>query len=497
MNSRIFSASAIAILAVTPALGATTTTQPLFTYVTGSLTESKVTNGPWTLHQTGSHDASGIKVPSVAGTPYAGYCNGQGKATTNQGSTSVMQPYYFPFVFRKGQILQGFFDYRPRNEQEATVAAISTDWGATWIVTGQALGLNNYCPFNASDPDNNSVIVNGQQAPYGSNADNAADNGLGHAFIMTVAGVQRIYSLNRATNHIDSDQLVIHTIPLAAAGPSLTTLPALGYPSPLAPSNPVPFQGTYPLLDSTAQATTGLLNPDAILGAVNFGGVTAVVYVSKILNGTTKNTEGTYPILAYNQAPYNLNYPTPVKNCSKTPNFALTTIVNASTKSANTDVTAVRVATTTDGVNFTDVGAVPYAPNAGALTDPNTVGAAEVANSFSGIRWLGSGSILPLTNGKYGLFFGAGNCLDNDSDGFHFIGYAETTNAVSQPSDLLSWTVINGLDNPIMSTDTVTDTQSPYSQYPSQTPLVNLTGVNLLTPLRFSPGRHRSPPPPS
>lgn len=479
MNRKILGASAIAILAATPALGVTT--GPLFTYLSGSMAESKVTNGPWTLHQTNSHDASGIKVPSVQGTPYAGYCNSQGKVTTNQGSTSVMQPYYFPFVFRKGAILQGFFDYRPRNEQEATVAAISTDWGATWVVTSQALGLNNYCPWAATDPDNNSVSVGGAQAPYGSNSDNAADNGLGHAFILTVAGVQRIYSLDRATNHIDSDQLVIHTIPVAAGGTFLTTLPALGYPSPLAPSNPAPFQGAYPLLEPTAQHTTGLLSPDAILGAVNFpGGVIGVVYVSKVLNATTADTNGNYP----NLPP---NYPLPVKNCKKTPSFALTNIVNASAKGANTDVTTIRVATTTDGVNFTDVGAVPYAPVAGALTDPNTVGATGVADSFSGIRWLGSGSIVPLTNGKYGLFFGAGNCLDNDSDGFHFIGYAETISAVSEPTDLLFWKVINSLDNPIMSTDTVTDTQSPYSQYPAQAPIVGLTGVNLLTPSQVLP----------
>jgi hypothetical protein len=493
MNIRIFGASAIAILAATPALGVTT--GPLFTYVTGSLTESKVTNGPWTLHQAGSHDASGIKVPSVAGTPYAGYCNAQGKVTTNQGSTSVMQPYYFPFVFRTGTILQGFFDYRPRNEQEATVAAISRDWGATWIVTSQALGLNKYCPFNIGDPDNNYVYVNALQTTYGAFSKNAADNGLGHAFIMTVGGVQRIYNLNRADGHIDSDQLVVHTIPLAAGGTFLTTLPALGYQSPFAPNNvappTTPVTGNYPTLDTTAQSTTGLLSSDAILGAVNFGGspnVIAVIYVSKILNGT-KLKNGKYPITQppYNQPPYNLNYPTPVGNCAATPDFALTNIVNQSPKSANTDVTAVRVATTTDGVNFTDIGAVPFAPNPGALTDPNSVGAAGVADSFSGIRWLGSGSIVPLTNGKYGLFFGAGNCLDNDSDGFHFIGYAETTNAVSGPSDLLSWKVINGLDNPIMSTDTVTDTQTPYSQYPAQTPIVNLTGVNLLTPSQVLP----------
>ena len=48
MKSRILGASAIAILAATPALGVTL--QQTFTYVPDSLTESKVTNGPWTLH---------------------------------------------------------------------------------------------------------------------------------------------------------------------------------------------------------------------------------------------------------------------------------------------------------------------------------------------------------------------------------------------------------------------------------------------------------------
>jgi len=487
MKSKILGASAIAMLAASPAFSANT--GQTFYYVPNSLTESKVTNGPWTLHQTGSHDASGVSVPSVAGTPYAGYCNALGKVTTNQGSTSVMQPYYFPFVFRNGAILEGFFDYRPRNEQEATVAAISTDWGATWIVTSQALGLNPNCPWSPTDPNNDYVVVSGLQTTYGLNADNAADNGLGHAFILTVNGVQRIYSLNRATNHIDSDQLVIHTIPWTAGGTFLTTLPPFGYQSPFASDNTAPptppVVGNYPTLDATAQATAGLINPDAILGAVNFGGTvgTAVIYVSKVLNATTANGSGQYPDLPP-------NYPLPVKNCAKTPSFALTNIINNSAKKANTDVTTIRVATTTDGLNFTDVGAVPYAPTPGYLTSPNTVGTAGTADSFSGIRWLGSGSIVPLTNGKYGLFFGAGNCLDNDSDGFHFIGYAETATAVSSPSDLLKWTVINGLDNPILSTDTVTDysvTPAPGWAYPHSTPVINLTGVNLLTPAQVLP----------
>jgi hypothetical protein len=53
------------------------------------------------------------------------------------------------------------------------------------------------------------------------------------------------------------------------------------------------------------------------------------------------------------------------------------------------------------------------------------------------------------------LFFGAGNCLDGDSDAFHVIAYAEST-------DLINWTVINGINNPIASV-------LPVSTYNGQT----------------------------
>lgn len=82
---------------------------------------------------------------------------------------------------------------------------------------------------------------------------------------------------------------------------------------------------------------------------------------------------------------------------------------------------------------------------ASGLNDPTSV-------DFHGIRYLGSGSVVPLRDGRYGLVFGAGNCLDGDSDGFHFIGYAETAAA----GDLLRWMVVNGIDNPVVSTTQVT-----------------------------------------
>jgi hypothetical protein len=371
-----------------------------------------------------------------------------------------MQPYYFPFVRQRGPLLQGFFDYRPRNEQEAAVSAFSNDLGLTWHFTAEALQLNPYCPADPTDPDNLNVNVSGAAVPYGSDPNSAADNGLGHPVVLTINGVDRIYQLNRANNHIDHDQLVVHTLSPGHSSGSLAGLPDFGYVSPLS-------GGGYPTL-TPALATAGLQSPDAIMGAAPMGSTTAVVYVEKQLN-------------ADNLPPYNYSV------CKPTPPFALTNLVNqGKARPANHDVTTVRVATTTDGINFTDVGA------ATGLFDPSTV-------LLTGTRYLGSGSIIPLADGRYGMFFGAGNCLDNDSDGFHYIGYAETVKVVNTASDLLNWTVLNALDNPILSTDTVTDaSKTPPRPYPLYAPIVNVHDADALTAAQvypFVPPSGPNPPP--
>src|SRR5260370_12005362 len=84
------------------------------------------------------------------------------------------------------------------------------------------------------------------------------------------------------------------------------------------------------------------------------------------------------------------------------------------------------------------------------------------------------------------MFFGAGNCLDNDSDGFHFIGYAETNSEVTAQVDRRAWHVVNGLDNPILSTDTVTDPAGPRA-YPANPPVVAATGADALSPAQVAP----------
>ena len=167
----LFSAAASTALLTNVNVNANADTPVSITYVPKSLAEASIAGGPWTLHQVAGrnpHDASGI-VPSIPtpynppttqfGTPYAGYCM-RGRVQTAQGF-NPMQPYYFPFARPNGSWIQSFFDYRPRNQQESTVAAISTDLGKSWFFEDQALGLNPYCPADPTDPDNNNVIVNG------------------------------------------------------------------------------------------------------------------------------------------------------------------------------------------------------------------------------------------------------------------------------------------------------------------------------------------------
>ncbi len=173
---------------------------------------------------------------------------------------------------------------------------------------------------------------------------------------------------------------------------------------------------TSPIATVTPSRTVGLLEPDGILAVVPGTYPVKVLYIQKQL-------EGDY------------SFPT-VQQCNNPPvvppfyPFSLT---------ANHDISTVRLATTTNGVNFTDLGPV------NGLNDSTTV-------SYVGIRYVSpNGGLVPLPGGKWGLFFGAGNCIDADSDSFHAIAYAES-------SDLVNWTIYNGINNPIVSRPTATFT---------------------------------------
>ena len=79
------------------------------------------------------------------------------------------------------------------------------------------------------------------------------------------------------------------------------------------------------------------------------------------------------------------------------------------------------------------------------LNDPTTV-------DYTKTRWISPRGTLIDVNGDgslWGLYFSGGNCLDGDSDAFHYIGYAEST-------DKMHWTVFNDINHPIASINTIT-----------------------------------------
>jgi len=350
--------------------------------------EAYITGGPWTLEQSAASPDKRA----------AGYCK-SGIQQANPG-TERMQPYYFPYVTGANNKLQGIFDYRPRNIDEATVAAVSRDGGRSWQFQQEVLELTDLCPSSDATDLNN-------------------DNGIGHPFLLTIKGATFLYNLDRRDGHIDSDGLVVTTLhpqpglPLNGApeddpgGDDLVTPGAIENP------------GVY-------TKTTGLLNPDAIIGEVPGSFPRKILYVQK-------------------QRKADVGFPA-AQLCLNNPAYtpALT--------DTNDDVTTPRLAQTTDGLNFNDLGPLT------GLNDPTAV-------APTGTRWIGSGSLLVLSEHHYGLFFSGGTCVDADSDSFHYIGYAES-------DDLFHWTVINGIDNPIASVAPFTVTYQGHAVTVPSTPSV-------------------------
>ncbi len=335
--------------------------------------QGHITGGPWTLQQRGASNAA----------PSAGYCI-NGVPQPNPG-TERMAPYYFAFVTNSGKAMHGFFDYRPRNDNEAIVSATSTDFGQTWQFTQEVLELNKgICP--ASD-----------------NVDLASEAGLGHPYAMTVNGHRFLYNLDRRPGQVDVSGLVIHELS----------------PQPGAPLNGVPDT-----VDFAAQRTVGLLAPDGIIAEVPGSSPKTILYLQKILNGD-KTAPTALPVAQQCGPPRVFNEP-----------------------AASHDISIPRMASTEDGINFTDLGPL------NGLNDIAGVGPTD-------IRYFGPrGTLMRFGNGTWGLIFSGGNCLDGDSDAFHFLGFAQST-------DLRNWTVINGIQNPLASTIPLT---------------VNVNGVDVTVP---------------
>src|SRR5215469_918836 len=328
----------------------------------GAPNTASITGGPWTLEQSGA----GIGLKS------SGYCTSStgafpGTQVGNPG-TERMQPYYFPFVTGQGSNLQGYFDWRPKDTDEAVVAASSNDAGKTWTFQSKALELTIYCPTNPNKiigVKGANAVCQGASSPNlpCQNASNdyppgvlnlppvstsafggVVDDGQGHSFVLTINGQTLLYTLNRSAGHIDSDPLVIHVVtptvanPLAGA-PALDDGPTDAQPGLPEPSGP----GIY--------ATSGLMNPDGILGVVPDSNPVEIIYEQKILNGDLSDL---------------IDFPNPATNlaiCNNNPGWAnyynnIPAGINTGGIGPNDDITYLRLASTTDGINFTDLGAL-------------------------------------------------------------------------------------------------------------------------------------------
>ncbi len=373
-----------------------------------------------------------------------------------------LSPAYFPLVYTTTNTTSGnafggqppiigLFDWRPKDIDEGLLAAESDDNGRTWYFMQTVLELdpdftnpisggfsptstNTGCPTTVNSTNVDFVSANGSQD----------DDGWGHAAIIQLPGAgnvktgQFLYLLDRNTNNIpgtsteivDGSPLwVINLSGTNGNGGSSNKFPIWNTNTTGAGNNDI--KSIDSTLDQTPdsgtpiniQQTVGLTDPDGIMAVFPTPAATVgvagtpvtVLWVQKILNGD--NTGATaLPVSA---------------QCTKAPFSGKT----------NHDIATVRLATTIDGVHFTDLGPV------NGLSDPTTV-------DYNKTRWVSPRGTLIDIHGdgsRWGLYFSAGNCLDGDSDAFHYIGYAES-------SDMLNWTVYNDINHPEMSINPITTT---------------------------------------
>jgi hypothetical protein len=399
--------------------------------------------------------------------------------TTQTDPMVPLTPAYFPLTYWSavttsahafgGQLpIVGLFDWRPKDNDEAVLAAESDDNGKTWYFMQNVLELNpDYTNpvsggFNAANGTGCPTTVtstNGNTSyPLANNSQ--ADDGWGHAAIIQLPGPgnastgQFLYLLDRNTNNIPGTSIeIVDGNPLWVI--NLATAPSgNGGSTPKFPLWNTNFTGPgnndFKSISSTLNQTpdsgapipltqtVGLTDPDGIMAVfptaatAAAGSTVTVLWVQKILNGD--NTGSTALPVA--------------QQCTKAPFSG----------KVNHDLATVRLATTTDGIHFTDLGPVS------GLSDPTTV-------DYNKTRWVSPrGTLIDIfgNQSRWGLYFAAGNCLDGDSDAFHYIGYAES-------SDMVHWTVYNDINTPIASINPITTTNQATGStvtIPANPPLV-------------------------
>src|SRR5580658_8543367 len=165
-----------------PALVGTSAAQNAQWTATSTPIQATIAGGPWTLGQGGAPTVQG---GAKSGGAYDGptpYCtpgnSGGGTPLMNPASVvNTFNPYYFPWVVGSGQNVKGYFDYRPKDINEAVVEAISSNAGQTWTFQQMAEQLTTECPNSDSNTANDAA---------GNPAGN--DDGQGHASLISYGG---------------------------------------------------------------------------------------------------------------------------------------------------------------------------------------------------------------------------------------------------------------------------------------------------------------------
>lgn len=421
MLGSLLRASAAATLALTIALaacvaGSYAATGPAYTAATpvvDEVTGTKANPAPWTLSQ-GDPSASpydeslptfsfggsplleisGVKYPNLAvypsgkkasevpysagyaGTPgpQPGYC-GKGGPNPETGEINrepanvflPMSPYYFPYVMRNPNnpnVLTGFFDYRPKEAEEALVVANSFNNGQTWNYVDERLQLNtNTC----SDGIQN-------------------DNGQGHAYVQDIGGTYYLYMLNRVSGDSLGQGLLVY---------KLNWTPSSAYPwgdpiGQLPVSEPVgegpnpaneETGGTPPGYAAGVTKEEGKTTAAATVTVPNYqtnpkGGVNIKVASTASLKEVTANTGGEFFDVGAETAYSSKKDATlPAIHCTETTNKAETefegcVVVNAAGVSIEKELQTVEVKTGDHLV------AAPEVPDTAEVTDPSSEGTA-------------------------------------------------------------------------------------------------------------------------
>ena len=326
-----------------PTAGAAYSPADLFpTFTPGGATTDGTTPN-LAVYPTGSATATTPFPSGVAGTPgpLTGYCvpgypNDEAGSPVSQptGLDLPFAPAYFPDVVRNADgSLTGYFDYRPKDADEAILVARSTDNGQTWTTEGTARDQNGgYCPT----ADTN-------------------DDGQGHPFVMSAGGQTSLYTLQRPAGDNTGIGLLV---------------------------NPVNPTHTNPLDDVPANQPVGLDPNTFATSAVSVptsGGVS--IPVSTLGDGAGSPEQ----VVA---GPYeDLNSPSPstsIVTCTGTSTLSLTgcTVAGSNPLPVNSGDDLVQVIATANpgtGKTFT----VPYGPNnpggTGGLATLNIANATSVS----------------------------------------------------------------------------------------------------------------------